>query len=52
MYKITFNSQLIAEMEIEKDAIGLSLNLHNVSNIPHNIIVSKDNVEIIMFKQF
>lgn len=52
MYKITFNSQLIAEMETEKDAIGLSLNLHNVSNISHNIVVTKDDEQIIIFKQF
>lgn len=52
MYKITFNSTLIASMENENDAIGLSLNLHNISNIPHNIVVTKDDTEVIIFKQF
>lgn len=52
MYKITFNSCIVANMETEKDAIGLSLNLHNVSNIPHNIVVTKDDEEVIIFKQF
>lgn len=52
MYKITFNSQLIATMDKEDAAIGLSLNLHNISNISHNIVVTKDDEEIIFFKQF
>lgn len=52
MYKITFNSALIATMEKEPEAIGLGLNLHNISNIPHNIVVTKDDIELIIFKQF
>lgn len=51
MYKISFNNTLISTLETEKDAIGLALNLHNVSNIPHNIFVTKDDIEIMYFVQ-
>lgn len=51
MFNISFNNTLISTTEVEKDAIGLALNLHNVSNIPHNIFVTKDGVEVMYFVQ-
>ncbi len=51
MFKISFNNTLISTTQVEKDAIGLALNLHNVSNIPHNISVTKDDVEVMYFVQ-
>ena len=51
MFKISFNSTHISTLETENDAIGLALNLHNVSNIPHNIVVTKDEEEIMYFIQ-
>lgn len=51
MFKISFNDTLISTTDIEKDAIGLALNLHNVSNIPHNIDVTKDDERIMYFIQ-
>lgn len=51
MYKVSYNSTLIASFDKEQEAIGLSLNLHNISNIPHNISVTKDDEEIIIFIQ-
>lgn len=47
MFKIYFNETLISTYETEKEAIGLCIYLHNVSNIPHNIFVTKDNEPII-----
>ena len=52
MYKITFNSVEIATLEKEQESIGLALNLHTISNIPHNIVVTKEDLDIIFFKQF
>lgn len=52
MYKVTFNSVNVATFDKENDAINLSLNLHKISNISHNIVVTKDDEEIIIFKQF
>lgn len=51
MYKVSFNNSLIASFDNEKDSVGLALNLHNVSNIPHNIFVTKDDIEFMFFKQ-
>lgn len=52
MYKILFNGCTISTCEKEDAAIALSLNLHQVSNIPHEIIVQFENETIIYFKQY
>lgn len=51
MFKISFNKTLISSLETEKEAISLALNLHNVSNISHNIVVTKEDEEIMYFIQ-
>lgn len=51
MFKVFFGDTLIATFENENESIGLSLNLHNVSNIPHNIFVTKEEEVIITFIQ-
>lgn len=52
MYKITFNSFEVATLEKEQDSIGLALNLHNISTVTHNIVVTKDGKDIFIFNQF
>lgn len=51
MFEISFNKCVIANLETEENAIGLALNLHNVSNIPHNIIVTNAGEEVMYFIQ-
>lgn len=51
MYKVYFNDTILAQYDNEIESIKLSLNLHNNSNIPHNIIVTKDEETIIYFIQ-
>lgn len=51
MFKVFFGDTHIATFDKEQDSIGLSLNLHNISNIPHNIVVTKDEEVIISFIQ-
>lgn len=51
MFKIFFNDCLISSVETEDEAIGLGLNLHKVSNISHNISVTKEDEEIFYFLQ-
>lgn len=52
MYKIIFNGCTISTTEKEDQAIGLALNLHQVSNIQHTIVVQINGEDIIYFKQY
>lgn len=47
MYDIKFNDVLFSKTDVEEHAIGLALNLHKSSNISHNIIVTKNDVNIL-----
>ena len=51
MFEISFNTCTIANLETEENAIGLALNLHQISNIPHNIVVTKEGEEVMYFIQ-
>lgn len=48
MITIKFNSLLFAVLSDEQDAIILALNLHKNSNVKHNIIVTKDDIDIVL----
>lgn len=52
MYKIIFNGCTISTTEKEGQAISLALNLHQVSNIQHTIVVQINGEDIIYFKQY
>lgn len=52
MYKILFNGCTISTTEKEDQAIALALNLHQVSNIQHTIVVQFDGEDVIFFKQY
>lgn len=47
MYKISFNGCTISTTTDEQTAIGLALNLHQVSNIEHSIFVEKEDTKIL-----
>lgn len=51
MFEISFNKCVIATLETEEKAIGLALNLHTISNIPHNIVVTKEGEDVMYFIQ-
>lgn len=51
MYKVKFNTEVVATFDNEKDSLALALNLHNYSNVIHNIVVTKDDDIIISFIQ-
>lgn len=44
MFTIKFNKIIISSVDTEDMAIGLALNLHKSSNVPHNIVVTKNDV--------
>lgn len=44
MFTITFNNVIISSVDTEEMAIGLALSLHKSSNVPHNIVVTKNDV--------
>ena len=52
MYKIIFNGCTISTTDKEDSAIALALNLHQVSNIQHTIVVQFDGEDVIFFKQY